>query len=191
MKKSLVLLLVLIFALLPSHALSQESISLEARYILEDYQLSSMKAEYLGLAKTRDEDIHRLENMPISHGNIFYHALSLAGRDIQVKEVDWNIDGLQNAIKAREAWLAIDFRNKWLALYEKSISVGEALEESKRAALEYESAAASHRLGYLSKSALRQAEFYAASSYNSYLLQDRGYSSLLRRFNISVGAPMD
>ncbi|MFO7611335.1 MAG: hypothetical protein R6W99_02450 [Clostridia bacterium] len=191
MKKSLVLLLVLIFALIPSHAFSLESDSPETRYVINDSQLSSIKAACLELMETREEDVLRLENMPISHGNPFYHALSLAGRDVQIKEVDWKIESLQNAIKSREAWLEIDFRGKWLDLYEKRISLENFFEDSNRAALEYESASASHRLGYISKSALRQVEFFAVSSYHSYLAQNRSYSSLLRRFNISLGVPMD
>ncbi len=191
MKKPLAIVLILVISLIPAVAFSQDSDSLEEIYIGTDDQLAQYIEDYADLLETREEKIEEYENMYLSRGSSYNHAKSLAMREKSILQVDYNIENKLDAIKAREVWLSVDFRNSIVNLYAKYESALDAAILSFSAKGDYADSKKSNQLGYISDNDLLKIEYNTKESENNANFATRLYESTLRSFNYKIGNPLE
>ena len=191
MKKALVIILILAVALVPAVVFSHDAMSVKELYISADTLLLQYIDAYSDLLESRDDDISKYENMHINRRNSFNLANSLAGKENNILQVDFNIENKYDSIKSREAHLEIEFRTSYLNLYTLQKSAEDEKDESMLKTKEYEDGRKNNKLGYMSDNALLQLQYSTMSLNNGLLNRERQYESALRHFNYKTGYPLD
>ncbi len=191
MKKALVIILILAVALAPAVVFSHDALSAKELYINADTLLSDYIETYADLLEARDDNISKFESMRINRKNSFNLANSLASKEKNILQVDFNIENKYDSIKSREAQLEIEFRTSYLNLYTLQKSAEDEKSKALLKAKEFESGKKDNKSGYMSDNELLQLEYNTMSLNNSVLNKERKYESALRHFNYKIGSPLD
>ncbi|MCD6322205.1 MAG: hypothetical protein J7L77_04195, partial [Clostridiales bacterium] len=191
MKKALVMILILAVALAPAVVFSHDALSAKELYLNADTLLSDYIDTYADLLESRDDDICKYENMRINRKNSFNLAKSMASKENNILQIDFNIENRYDSIKSREAQLVIEFRTSYLNLYTLQKSAEDEKVEAMLKTKEYEAAKKGNNSGYVSESELLQLEYTTMALNNEALNKERQYESALRHFNYKIGYPLD